>query len=59
MDNVKQVIDELNQSLTLVSQMSAIEVSFIFMMQNLFWGALLSLLIPLFGMRKKTTINKQ
>lgn len=59
MGNVKQVVDELNQSLTLVSQMPAIEVSFIFMMQNLFWGTLLSLLIPLFGMRKKATTNKQ
>lgn len=46
-------ITEMKQGLTLIAQMSPIQLTFVFMMQNLLFGAILSLPIALFCRRKK------
>ncbi|MBM6993210.1 MAG: DUF4199 domain-containing protein [Prevotella sp.] len=44
---------ELRQALSLIGQMSPIQLTFTFMMQNLFFGAILSLPIAFFCKKKK------
>lgn len=44
---------ELRQSLTMIGQLSPIEVAFIFMMQNFFVGMVLSIPIALIGKRQR------
>lgn len=43
---------ELQQSLTMIGQLSPLEIAFVFMMQNFFAGMILSFPIALFGKRK-------
>lgn len=46
-------LNELRQSLTMIGELSPIEVSFVFMMQNFMVGLILSFPIALFAHRRK------
>lgn len=52
-------VEELRRSMTLIGQLSPIEISFVFMMQNLFVGFVLSLPIAVFGRRSVSGDNIQ
>jgi uncharacterized membrane protein YhdT len=47
--NNKDMLEPLRQTEELMGQMTPIEISFIFMMQNLLWGFIFSLPIAFFG----------
>lgn len=51
-------VAELEQSLTMIGQLSPIEIAFVFMMQNFFIGLVLSFPIALFGRRMPSSKSK-